>query len=119
MLNKKENAVMGYLYSKCKSSGDCLVSEQEIIVALSHKLKLNEKTLNSTLESLRLDGYIDLIYSDRKGERVIVVSLLSKGASYPREKIQRTRQLRFKITWAVIGAVVSFVLGRILIHVFK
>ncbi len=119
MLSKKENAVMSFLFSQCKNKGDCLISEQEIIIGVSHKVKLGENDLKKTMESLFQDGYIDFVYSDRKGEKMLVVKLLSRGNSYPRERVQQYRNVKFKIFWAVIGAGISFILGKILLYVFK
>lgn len=119
MLNKKENAVMTFLFSQCKKNGACLLTEQEIILGVSHKVKLSESALKNTVESLAQDGYVDVVYSDKNGEKVLVIKLLNRGNSYPREKVQQARNVKFKIFWTVVGAGISFILGKILLYIFK
>lgn len=110
---------MSFLFSQCKKNGACLITEQEIILGVSHKIKISESTLKNTVESLMQDGYVDVVYSDKNGEKVLVVKLLSRGNSFPREKVLQARNVKFKIFWAVIGAGISFILGKILLYVFK
>ena len=62
--------------------------------------------------------YFDLVYSDRRGEKVFCITLLEKGKSYFRkEKIERQNLVkRFFLT---IGfAVLSFLVGVILRKIF-
>ena len=118
MLTKSEKAVMGYIYQKCQNKKSCLTSFQEIILSLSHKLKLTESKVKEIVKSLEQDDYFDLIYTNKNGEQILVITLHPKGIAYPREVVQSSRQLKYKIILATFGAVLSFVIGKILYLVF-
>ena len=90
MLNKNEKAVMEFLYKKSQGSS-CLTSYQEIIVSLSHKIKLSEAKLKEIISSLEQDDYLDVINSDRHGEPLICVTMHLKGKAFPREMVQSGR----------------------------
>ncbi len=117
MLNKTEKAVMEFLYNKSQG-GSCLTSFQEIVVSLSHKVKLTEGKLKEIISSLEQDDYLDVIYSDRHGEPVICVTLHLKGKAFPREQVQSSRVIKYKLILASVGGVLSFIIGRILYLVF-
>lgn len=118
MLTYQEKLVMEYLFKKCAKSGNCLISLQEIILSLSHKKKFTEARLKDILFSLQQEDYFDIIYSDRQGESVMVITLHLKGKGYPREKIQNNRQIKYKILLAFLGAILSFIVGKILYLIF-
>ena len=91
---------------------------QEIIVSLSHKIKLTESKLKEIINSLEQDDYLDVIHSDRHGQPVICVTLHLKGKAFPREQVQSGRVIKYKLILASVGAVLSLVIGRILYLVF-
>ncbi len=109
---------MDYLYHKCRNKNSCLTSFQEIILTLSHKIKLTQAKLKEVMHSLEQDDYFDMIFSDRHGEEVIVITLHLKGKAFPREVVQSGRQVKYKLLLASLGAVLSFVIGRILYLIF-
>jgi len=109
---------MDYLFNKSNKTGSCLFTLQEIIVSLSHKKKFTETKLKEIIFSLQQDDYFDIIYTDRQGESVMVLSLHSKGRGYLREKIQDSRQTKYKLFFAFLGAVFSFIIGRIFYLIF-
>jgi DNA-binding MarR family transcriptional regulator len=118
MLTKTEKAVMEFLYHKCREKNSCLTSFQEIILSLSHKIKITQAKLKEVMHSLEQDDYFDLILTERHGEEVIVVTLHLKGKAYPREVVQSGRQVKYKLILASIGAVLSFIIGKILYLIF-
>ena len=75
--------------------------------------------MEAILRSLELDDYFDLIESDRKGERMFVITLHANGLAYKRTSQQMKRSIAFKIALSVAGAVVTFVVGRILVGIFS
>ncbi len=109
---------MEFLYRKCREKNGCLTSFQEIIISLSHKIKLTQTKLKEVMLSLEQDDYFDMIYSDRHGEQVLVITLHLKGKAFPRELVQSGRQLKYKLILASLGAVFSFIIGRILYLIF-
>ena len=119
MLNRQENEVMKAVYSMCDGKGSCLVSPMEIMSILPEKKKYTPDKVESILRSLELDDYFDLIESDRKGEKMYVITLHPNGEGYARERQQMRRSVAFKIGLSVAGAVVTFVVGLILRSIFS
>ena len=119
MLNKQENEVMKAVYEMCDGKGSCLVSPMEIMSILPEKKKYTPDKVEKILRSLELDDYFDLIESDRKGEKMYVISLHPNGEGYARERQQMRRSVAFNIGLSVAGAVVTFVVGLILRGIFS
>lgn len=117
MLNKKEEKVLLTLKSLLSNKNSCLLSPTDILRIGGIK-DLNESTLEIVLESLRLDGYIDLVYSDRKGEKIYCVGFKEKGLAYQRNKEIIKRNLRYKFILTVVFAVISFIVGIVLKAIF-
>ncbi len=119
MLSKKETRVMDILYQFCGDSGTFLCAPWDILRHFSPKEKLDEDRLDKILRALEADGYLSLIRSDRRGEPMYVVTLRADQRSYRREKQQVRRDVIFKATLAVGGAVASFLVGLLLRALFS
>ena len=96
-----------------------LVTPYEIIALLPPKGDWDEEKLERILRALELDGYFELIPSDRKGEKMYVIHLQAAGLAYKRSDYQRKRSIYFKIALAVGSAVITFVIGLILKNLFS
>ena len=118
-LNKRENEVMQAVFSLSLGKQRFLVAPCEILAALPPKARFDEEILDRTLRSLELDGYFQLIESERKGEKVYVVLMHEAGLAYQRSDIQRKRTVAFKWGVAAIGACITFFIGVILRFIFK
>lgn len=118
MLNRQENEVMRAVYEMCDGRDCCLVSPLELVSILPGKKYTPEK-VEAILRSLELDDYFDIIESDRKGERLFVITLHPNGFAYKRTSQQMKRNVAFKIGLSVAGAVVTFVVGLILKSIFS
>ncbi len=118
MLDRNENMVMAAIYSLCDGTEGCLVSPIDILSILPSRHKLNQQTLENILNALVLDGYFDLIHSERKGEKMYVINLKESGFAYKRTAKQRQRDISFKIFLAFIGALATFIFGLILKQLF-
>lgn len=118
MLGKRENEIMTAVYELCDGTESCLVSPAEILAVLPQKRKIGYERLDEVLNDLKSDGYFDLIASERKGERMYVINLKESGFSFKRERLQRRRDITFKIFLALIGATATFVFGLILRAIF-
>lgn len=68
-LNKKEDEVMNAVFTLANGKESFLVSPFEIIALLPPKASYDEEKLEGVLRALELDGYFELIFSDRKGEK--------------------------------------------------
>ena len=118
MLNKRENEVMNAVYTLCHEKGVCLISPTELIDILPLRKKYTEEGLEEILHQLALDDYFDLLFSERKGEKMYVLSLRTKGQAYKRCSLQQKRDIAVKMLLAVASAVVAFVVGLILKRIF-
>ena len=118
MLNKRENEVMNAVYALCHEKGVCLISPAELIDLLPVRKKYTEERLEEMLTQLALDDYFELLSSERKGEKMYVISLRTKGQAYKRCSLQQKRDVAVKMLLAVASAVVAFVVGLILRRIF-
>lgn len=114
MLSKSENEVMSAIYNLCDGTEGCLVSPTEIKSVMVRSIRIGDEELDSILNALRVDGYFDLIYSERKGEKMYVINLKESGFAWKRTAKQRQREVSFKIFLAFLGALATFVFGIIL-----
>ncbi len=119
MLNKQENEVMSAVYDMCDGKESCLVSPMEIVSLLPAKRRYTPQKVEQILRSLELDDYFDLIASERKGEKMYVITLHPNGVAYKRTAVQVRRNVTFKIVLSVAGAVVTFVVGILLKMIFS
>ncbi len=118
MLSKNENEVMSAVFSLCDGTDGCLVSPLDILSILPAKRKYSTEKIDGILHDLKCDGYFDLITSERKGEKMYVISLKENGFAYKRNAKQRQRDVAFRIMLAFIGAAATFIFGLILKGIF-
>ena len=118
MLNKNENEVMSAVFSLCDGTEGCLVSPLDILSILPAKRKYSIEKIDGILHDLKCDGYFDLITSERKGEKMYVISLKENGYAYKRNAKQRQRDIAFRIMLAFIGAAATFIFGHIIKGIF-
>ncbi len=118
MLNRREIEVMNRVYSLCHEKGVCLISPMEFLSLLPKNKSYTEESLENILGELSLDGYFELLSSERKGEKMYVISLRENGYAFKRTYAQMRRDGVVKIFWAVTSAVVAFLVGVILKRLF-
>ena len=70
------------------------------------------------MNELALDNYFELLSSERKGEKMYVISLRANGYAYKRYYVQMRRDFAVKLLWAVASAVVAFLVGLLLKRIF-
>lgn len=119
MLNKKEVSVMHCIYNACKRNNDsCIISNAFILQSVPEKYKMTDSKIDTILNQLQYDGYFECTKSERKGENVNVITLMSKGKAFKRELIQRRRELINNFFWrmvfAALGAGVGFLVSLML-----
>lgn len=118
-LNRRENEVMGAVFALSEGKERFLVSPYEIISMLPPKADYDEEKLERVLRALELDGYFELISSERKGERVFVIHMREAGLSFRRSDAKRKRSLMFRLAVTVLCGVLSFLVGVILKKIFS
>ena len=118
MLNRKEYEIMDAVYTLCQGREVCLVAPAEILALLSPRRKYTEEQVEKLLGELALDNYFELLSSERKGEKMYVISLHSSGYAYKRCELQRRRDFALKIGWAILSATIAFLVGWVLKMIF-
>ena len=117
MLNKLENKVMRALFGECREKKSILIAPTDLIkICGTEDLTLTK--IEKIVNDLSMDGYFDLIYSDRRGETVYCVTLTEKGKGYMRNQKVVRRNLLFRLIVTIALAVVSFIIGLILKAIF-
>ncbi len=109
---------MTAIYSLCDGTESCLVSPADILAIMPAKRRVDYDELEAILNTLRCNGFFDLIYSERKGERMYVINLKDSGFAWKRTSKQKQRDISYKIFLAFLGAIATFVFGLILKGLF-
>ena len=117
MLSRLENKVLTSLIKVCNQKGAILISPIDLLKIVGVE-NLTLSQLEKIIEDLRLDGYFDLVYSDRRGEKVFCITLYEKGKGYIRSESIEKRNLIKRLTLTIGFAILSFLVGIILKKIF-
>ncbi len=117
-LSKKEEAVMSAVFTLSAGRERFLAAPYDLLALLPPKMKFDEEKLDRVLFDLGLDGYFEIVPSDRKGERVYVLHLTGRGLNYRRQDAQLRRSIWFRWGVAAVGAVITAIIGLILRRIF-
>ena len=119
MLNRREKIVMQYLFDSCMSNeGKCLLSAQDISTGIYSKIDLTEFEIDEVVQNLVLDGFVDVIYSDKKGRKMYCITLTEQGKGFARQKRNSKINTSVLIARTILLAILSFVVGLILKAIF-
>ena len=118
MLNRRESEIMRAVYGLCGERENCLVSVYDILRMLPQRRGYTAEAVEEILRALECDDYFDLVLSERKGERMYVITLHRSGAEYRRDRQQVRRGVASRIALSAAGAVVAFLVGLFLRAVF-
>ena len=102
---------MGAVFQLSEGKERFLVAPYELLAVLPPKLHFDEGKLYATLRSLELDGYFELIESERKGERMFVIIMREAGRSFKRSDALRRRKMYYKIAVTLLCGVLSALVG--------
>lgn len=119
-MTKKEKIIMDYIFDKTSGKDSVLIPVDEMLLFLSDASFSNiaQPELDEILQNLSLDGYINVIMSDRKGKPIYCINLEKKGESWMRDKENRKRMTMMLVVRTVLLAVLSFVVGIVLKAIF-
>ena len=109
---------MRAVYSLSHEKGICLISPSELISLLPSRKKYTEEQIEKILSELALDNYFELLSSERKGEKMYVISLRANGYAYQRCSVQQKRDVALRLFWAIASAIVAFAVGLVLKRIF-
>ncbi|MBO5888725.1 MAG: hypothetical protein J6Q58_01130 [Clostridia bacterium] len=118
MLKKEDESVLKVISDNAFSGESCLISKESIVAFVNNEKLVNDTNVEEILKNLYANDYIDLLLSSKKGETFYCITLLKRGKNYKEEKRAEISKVKNKILLAVIGAIVSFIVGRILIAIF-
>lgn len=118
MLSRYESEVMSAVCNLCDGTDGCLISPSEIMSVLPEHRRHSAERVDDALSALKADGYLDVIYSERMGERIYVINLKESGLSFTRTAKQKRQELLYKIFLALVGATATFIFGLILKAIF-
>ena len=118
MVLRKDDIVMTAICELCDGTDGCLVSRADILPLLPKRWRPSGEGLDDALAGLQRDGYFDLISSERKGEKMYVISLRESGLRYGSLKARRRRDAAYKMALAFAGVLATFVFGLILRAIF-
>ena len=118
MLNKREIEIMNKVYELCHERGVYLISPAELLSLLPLRRNYTEEQVEGILQELALDDYFELLSSERKGEKMYVISLRANGYAFKRCFAQQRRDAAAKMLWAVASAIVAFFVGFVLKRIF-
>lgn len=118
-MNRCENDVMRAVYCLCDGTDSCLISPYDILNVLPQRKGYTPEKVESALLSLKDGDFIDLIFSNRKGEKMYVLSLKANGQTFKNRSAQKRKELGNKILTAFVGALATFIFGLILKAIFK
>ena len=107
---------MGAIYQRCKGTNAVLIEKNKLMPITGEN---SEDKLDKIVNDLYTDGFFDLVYTERQGEKVYCITLTEKGKGYPRESKLVKRTLMFKLVVSVGFAIFSFILGLILKAIFN
>ena len=118
MLKKCEEIVLKVISDNAFGGESCLISKESIVEFARNEKYVNLNNVEEILKSLYANDYIDVLISSKKGEKFYCITLLKRGKNYKEEKKKEISNVKNKIVLAIIGALVSFIVGRILIAIF-
>jgi hypothetical protein len=118
MLKKKYESVLKVLNDNAYKGESLIISPSSIVAFCGNEKLVNDKNVEDVLKSLCSSDYIDMVLSDKKGETFYCITLLKKGKNYKQEKSQEIKNIKSRIILAVVCALVSFIVGKILIAIF-
>ena len=117
MLPYKKDKTLRALIKLIGEKPALLITPPDLINCVAEE-GMDQEMLEKTLNDLFLEGYIDLVYSERQKERVYCITLCKKGKEYERARKEIVRGLVYKLIVTAIFAVISFVFGLILKAIF-
>lgn len=117
MLTVKEREVVRAVVAFCGDRHACLISEKELFALVGIR-KLTPRELQTLLNSLSIDGYIDVIKCRKGEEEMLCITPKLKARSYERERGMLMRSIGFKLALTALGSIVAFLVTKILYGLF-
>ena len=101
----------------CGGARSCLTDEK-VLASLSSKRNASEDSVARSLNYLAENGFIETLDCVKKGERKLLVSLSDRAINLERDKKISKRTVLLRLALAVLSAIVTYILGRLLVYLF-
>ncbi|MEG1394488.1 MAG: hypothetical protein RSD04_01930 [Clostridia bacterium] len=114
MLNKKTKALMRAIYDRAiVKDGICIVRPIDLLREISFKIDFRKDELDPSIKSLMLEGYFEVVETEKKGEKCFCITLLQAGYDFARQIASEKRAIKFKIILSISGVIFTFILSKI------
>lgn len=114
MLSRREKSVLTAVLGICGGKDCCIVSAGDILSAMPKSNRADEDSVKATLNFLDYEGYLSIINTVRRGEAVFCIEVKQRGKSYRRESRQSLNFLLSRVGVAVLSAIITYIIGKIL-----
>lgn len=118
-LTRREEEVMRAVYTLSSGKERFLVTLYELLAVLPKRRQYDEDKLETMLSALALDGYFELVPTERKGEKTYVIHMREAGLAFRRLSVRRRRDLRFRLIVTVLCGALSAAVGILLRSIFS
>ena len=119
MLSKKQRTVLKIITDNSADGKNSLLSAPLISAFSEPYLKLSSEEVEKIVVSLVARGYIEVINTFKKDEAYYCITLSDKGINYKAEYKEDVKDIKIKLLITSLGAVMSFLIGRILFMIFS
>lgn len=119
MLSKKQRTVLKIITDNSSDGKNSLLSAPLISAFSEPYGKLSNEEVDKTMVSLVARGYVEVINTFKKDEAYYCITLTDKGVNYKAEYKEDVKDIRLKLLITSLGAVMSFLIGRILFMIFS
>ena len=114
----EEIKLLKIINDNVNKQGVTLISLGAILIFFNNP-KITKSSIKKSLILLMQNDYLDVVFILKNNEEYCLITLKSKGKNYKVEKESFFRQLTIKITFAFLGAIVSFLVGKFLYLIFS
>ncbi len=118
MLSLKQKNLLKIINDNANASGSALLSAEIISACTSKRNKIKAEEVEPFVKSLAVGGYVEVINTYKKDVPFYCITLTEKGKNYALVYKEDVKQVKNKLALAVLGAVISFLIGRILYLLF-
>lgn len=119
MLSKKERIILKIINDNCTQRSSCLISKENLIAFAGNVKLVNENNIESVLFSLINGEYVEIVTSKKEEKILYCITLKYKGKNYKEVYKKSIDGLKNKIFIAILCACISFIVGKILVFLFK
>lgn len=119
MLSRKQKLLMKVIYSHAiQKEGVCLIRPIDLLKEIPLSSDFKREELESNLKALISEDFFEMIKTDKKGEEYYCITLHQNGYAFSRQIAAEKRAIKFKIILTVGGAILTFILGKILTSIW-